>query len=79
MYHDVKHEPDCRGMRYTVADMRDCSCGKVIDCLLVEREQLQSSAAKDRTRIKTLEARIDTISSLMSEAKAVAQGRSEAI
>lgn len=41
MYHDIKHEDDCRGMRYAAPEMRDCTCGVVIDALLAERASLQ--------------------------------------
>lgn len=43
MYHDVQHEANCHGMHCPAPQMRDCTCGKIIDCLLAEREHLQKT------------------------------------
>jgi hypothetical protein len=45
MYHDVKHKDDCLGLSRINPEPRDCTCGKVVECLLTERERLQSELA----------------------------------
>ena len=46
MYQDVKHETHCAGMRLQSPQMRDCTCGVIIDSLLAERRSLQESLDK---------------------------------
>lgn len=48
MYRDVKHADDCKGLNLINPEMRDCTCGRIIDCLLAEREHLQVTLDHER-------------------------------
>lgn len=49
MFHDIAHEYNCGGLALEKPDMRDCTCGKIIDCLLAERANLQQRVDKYET------------------------------
>ena len=58
MYHDIEHEHGCQGRYRAKPEMRDCTCGKIIDCLLAERNGLNVTIGKQAAQIRQLQKRL---------------------
>jgi len=46
MYHGVKHKDDCIGLALIEPRITDCTCGRIIESLLAERDSTNAANAR---------------------------------